>query len=58
MVLKDRFNKLDVEQLKFTRSKFDWNITSEMVTKNYGFVYDKRVAIGNDTIPYGYTNNH
>ena len=47
--------KLAVDQLKFKRDPKNWTVSTEVVNKIYGFVYDKRIL--NDdltTLPYGF----
>jgi len=55
IVCLDQNEKITVEQLKFVRNKKDWNISTKIENKNYGFVYDKRVLFDDlSTLPYGY----
>jgi hypothetical protein len=46
--------KINVEQQKFSRNKYNWTIKSEDIIKNYSMVYDKRILIEYETLPYGY----
>ncbi|CAF1095770.1 unnamed protein product [Brachionus calyciflorus] len=51
----DRSKKIKVEQQKFTRDKVNWNFKTNVITKLYGFVYDKRILLDDlSTIPFGY----
>ena len=55
MVLKDQNKIIRVSQLKFSRSKTDWSVTTSSIDKDYGFCYDKRIILSDlSTIPYGY----
>jgi len=55
LVQEDRTQKIQVDQLKFRRDKYDWNIKTEVINQQYGFVYDKRVLFDDlSTLPYGY----
>ena len=55
IVTQEPDKKLEVEQLKFSRDKLNWNITTDVVNKLYGMTYDKRVLIDNfETVPYGF----
>ena len=55
IVLNNQSQKIEVEQLKFTRNKHDWSVSSYDQKKMYGFVYDKRILFENlSTLPYGY----
>ncbi|CAF0975526.1 unnamed protein product [Brachionus calyciflorus] len=54
IVLYDREKRLQVEQLKFSRDKTNWFIKTDIVSKMYGFVYDKRILLDSFyTLPYG-----
>ncbi len=55
IVCKDQEKKILAKQLKFIRDQ-KFNIKTDIVDKNYGFVYDKRI-LNNDftTVPYGYS---
>lgn len=56
IVCNDREKKLNVKQLKFIRNTKDWSISTEIIDKNYSFVYDKRILNENlTTNPYGYS---
>ncbi|CAF0964145.1 unnamed protein product [Brachionus calyciflorus] len=55
IVLNDRSKKIKVEQQKFTRDKLNWIIKTNLITKLYGFVYDKHILLDDlSTIPFGY----
>jgi hypothetical protein len=55
MVLNNKSNQIEVDQLKFTRDKYNWNIKTDIIKKMYSFVYDKRVLLESlDTLPYGF----
>ena len=46
---------IKVEQVKFKRHKSKWEVFCDILDKEYGLVYDKRVLLENlTTIPYGY----
>jgi len=47
--------KIKVAQLKFTRDKKAQTVQTNIETKNYAFVYDKRVLFPDlSTLPYGF----
>lgn len=49
------FKTICVDQLKFTRSKYTWEIETNIISKKYKFVYDKRVLLPDlTTLPYGF----
>lgn len=55
IVIEDRNKKIKTEQIKFSRDKKNWDIKTDIITKLYGFVYDKRVIKENYiTYPYGF----
>ena len=55
IVQTDQSEKITVDQLKFLRDKHDWSISTSVIQKQYGFVYDKRVVKEDfSTVPYGY----
>ena len=43
LVLDNRSEKINIDQLKFKRDKHTWNVYTEIIEKQYGFVYDKRI---------------
>lgn len=46
---------ISVEQMKFARNKFTWEIETSIISKLYSFVYDKRILLSDlTTLPYGY----
>ena len=55
LVLEGSTEKVSVEQLKFTREKNTWDIKTQILLKQYRFVYDKRVRLNDNmtTLPYG-----
>jgi hypothetical protein len=55
LILNNREEKLGVNQLKFTRDKKGWTVSTHVINKLYSFVCDKRIILDDhDTIPYGY----
>ena len=55
IVTQNQNEKIDIEQLLFKRKKNEWTNSTSIITKSYGFVYDKRILLDNyNTIPYGY----
>ena len=55
IVQTDQSEKITVDQLKFLRDKHDWSISTSVIQKQYGFVYDKRVVKEDfSTVSYGY----
>jgi hypothetical protein len=54
IVTEDSTNKIKLDQLKFSRDKYKWTVKSEEIKKNYSMVYDKRVLIGYNTLPFGF----
>ena len=55
IVTEDITQKIKVKQLSFKRNKTKWEIISEMIDKEYGFVYDKRALFEDfSTLPFGY----
>lgn len=55
VVLEDREEMIDVEQMRFIRDKHDWTVRTDNSIKKYRFVYNKRVLFDNlTTLPFGY----
>ena len=55
IVTENHSQKIIAENLKFSRNKVDWTVSTNLVSKLYGFVYDKRILLPNlDTVPYGF----
>ena len=55
IVINDREEKIEAEQLKFIRNKHDWTVRTESAKKIYGFVYSKRVLLDDfSSLPFGY----
>lgn len=51
---RNKKEKIKVNQLKFRLSK-NFDVKTEIIEKTYGFVYDKRILLGdNTTLPYGF----
>jgi hypothetical protein len=51
----NKTKKIEIEQLKFSRDKYNWKISSNYIKKLYSLVYDKRIL--NDdytTHPFGF----
>ena len=56
LVLNNPANKITVPQLKFDRNKKSWDVTTNIINKLYGFVYDKRILFNDlTTLPFGYS---
>ena len=42
-------------QQKFDRNKKTWDVTTNVINKLYGFVFDKRILFNDlTTVPFGY----
>ena len=55
IVINDRDEKIEAEQLKFIRNKHDWTVRTETSKKIYGFVYSKRILLDDfSSLPFGY----
>ena len=55
IVCGDHARKIKIEQLKFSRDKHTWNVSTDSIFKLYGFVYDKRVIVDDlKTLPFGF----
>ena len=55
IVTKNQQEKIQIEQLLFKRKKNEWTNSTSIITKSYGFVYDKRILLENfETFPYGF----
>jgi len=55
VVCNEMNKKIQVDQYKFLRNRYDWSITSGPIKKLYGFVYDKRILNEDMTsLPFGY----
>ena len=55
IVINDREEKIEAEQLKFIRNKHDWTVETETAKKIYGFVYSKRILLDDfSSLPFGY----
>jgi hypothetical protein len=54
-VMRDRKSTLTIPQLKFIKDKSEWLIKTEILNKEYRFIYDKRVLKEDfSTLPFGY----
>ena len=55
VVTEDQSEKILIQQQHFQTKKFHWSIKVDIQTKQYGFVYDKRILFPNfSTLPFGY----
>jgi hypothetical protein len=55
VVTEDQSEKILIQQQNFQTKKFHWSIKVDIQTKQYGFVYDKRILFPNfSTLPFGY----
>lgn len=55
IVTQNQAQTLSVKQLKFNRKKSTWAVSTSIIDKKYGFVFDKRVLFNDlTTLPYGY----
>jgi len=55
IVTENQSEIINVEQQKFNRNKATWAVTTSVIDKKYGFVFDKRVLFNDlTTLPYGY----
>ena len=55
IVCNSKDQKICVPQFKISRNKYDWQLRSDIINKNYGFVYNKRILYDDlTTLPYGF----
>ena len=55
IVTSNQNEKILIEQLQFKRKKNYWTNSTSIISKSYGFVYDKRILLDSfGTLPYGY----
>lgn len=55
VVLQNRDENIQVEQMRFVRNKNNWTIRTDNHYKKYRFVYNKRVLFENlETLPFGF----
>ena len=54
-IAKNRKSKITIPQLKFIKDKSEWLIKTEILNKEYRFIYDKRVLKEDlSTLPFGF----
>jgi hypothetical protein len=55
IITRDQSTRVTVPQQKFSRDKFSWTVKTEVIEKEYGMVFNKRVLTNSlGSFPYGY----